>query len=58
LEIPLHLAQNGRVMALSSAVIASSGAFMSYSRVSSRILIALGGLELAFFYMFFNKAIV
>lgn len=59
----LHLAANsfvanGRAMAMSSAIIASSGAFISYSRKSSGILIALGALELVFFFTFFNEPIV
>lgn len=49
---------SGRVMALISAFIASSGAFISYSRRSSSILVALGGLEITFIYMFFNEPII
>jgi hypothetical protein len=41
-----------RVMTLISAVIASSGAFVSYSRRGSSALIAGGGLVMAFFWMF------
>lgn len=48
---------NGRTMATASAIIASSGAFFTYSRRISGILIALGGLELMFLYIFFNESL-
>lgn len=58
LAVFLHFGNNGRVMALVSTIIASSGAFMRYSDKRSRVLITLAGLELAILYMFFNEPIV
>lgn len=46
-----------RVMTLLSAAIASSGAFVDYSRRSSSVWVASGGLVLAFFWMF-NRILV
>ena len=43
-----------RVMTLFSALIACSGSFVPYSRRSSSVLIAAGGLLTAFFWMFFG----
>lgn len=48
----------GRIMELVSAIVASSGAFVRYSRWASSILMALGGLALLFFWMFFSVPIV
>ena len=42
-------------IAFSSAVVGSSGALIRYSRKSSSILIALGGLTLAFLWIFFGQ---
>jgi|SRR5579883_1921939 len=41
-----------RVMTLASAVIACSGVFVSFSRRTSAVWVACGGLVLAFFWMF------
>lgn len=41
-----------RVMTIVCAVIACSGAFMVYSRRTTSVLVALGGLVLAFGWMF------
>jgi hypothetical protein len=41
-----------RVMTMVSALIACSGVFVAYSRRSSAIWVACGGLVLAFFWMF------
>jgi hypothetical protein len=49
---------DGRMMAMFFAVIACSGAFINYSRRSSSILIALGGLELTFISIFFSQPMV
>lgn len=46
-----------RVMTMFSAVIACSGVFITYSRRSSAVWIACGGLLLAFFWMF-NRIMV
>jgi hypothetical protein len=40
------------VMTVFSVIIASSGAFITYSRRSSGVLVACGGLGLAFLWMF------
>jgi hypothetical protein len=47
----------GRWMALFSAVLASSSAFVSYSRRTSSVLVAIGGLSMAFIWMFFSQAV-
>jgi hypothetical protein len=41
-----------RVMTMVSAVVACSGVFVSFSRRSSAVWVACGGLVLAFFWMF------
>ncbi len=46
-----------RVMTILSAVIACSGVFITYSRRSSAVWVACGGLLLAFFWMF-NRIMV
>jgi hypothetical protein len=46
-----------RVMTIFSAIIACSGVFMIYSRRSSAVWVACGGLVLAFFWMF-NRVVV
>jgi hypothetical protein len=46
-----------RIMTLVSAAIASSGTYMSYSRRSSSVWVAFGGLVLAFFWMF-NRVLI
>jgi hypothetical protein len=58
----LHVTPNSsvtlsRVMTLFSAVVACSGVFITYSRRSSAVLVASGGLLLALFWMF-NRIIV
>lgn len=58
----LHVTPNSsvtlsRVMTLFSAVIACSGVFVTYSRRSSAVLVASGGLLLALFWMF-NRIMV
>jgi hypothetical protein len=45
-----------RAMTLFSALIASSGSFVSYSRRSSSVLMATGGLFMAAIWMFFGPA--
>ena len=47
----------GRVMTMVSAVVACSGVFVSFSRRSSAVWVACGGLFLAFFWMF-NRTLV
>jgi len=47
---------DGRTLAMLSGIIASSGAFLTYSRKISAVLMALGGLALMFLYIFFNEA--
>lgn len=46
---------NGRIMAMLSGIIASSGSFIGYSSKRTGILMALGGLELMFLFIFFNE---
>lgn len=58
LHIPFASPVGGRMMAMFSALVACSGAFVGYSRRRSSVLIALGGLELMFVYIFFNEPIV
>ncbi|SRR6266481_6056936 len=58
----LHMTPNSsvtlsRVMTLFSAVVACSGAFITYSRRSSAVWVAAGGLVLALFWMF-NRIMV
>lgn len=58
----LHVTPNSsvtlsRVMTLFSAVIACSGVFITYSRRSSGVWVASGGLLLALFWMF-NRILV
>jgi hypothetical protein len=58
----LHVTPNSsvtlsRVMTMLSAAIACSGVFITYSRRSSAVWIACGGLVLAFFWMF-NRIVV
>lgn len=48
---------SGRAMAMVFAVIACSGAFINYSQRVSSVLIALGGLELAFVSIFFSQVV-
>jgi len=54
---PDSFVANGRVMSVLCAVIASSSAFVQFSRKSSGVFVALGGLELVFFYAFFSEVV-
>lgn len=56
-QVLLHVTPNSsvvlsRVMTLFSSVIACSGVFITYSRRSSAMWVAFGGLALALFWMF------
>jgi hypothetical protein len=60
---PLHLPEflriaNERFVTLIAATVACSGAFITFSKKTSSILIALGGLEMVFVSIFFSKPIV
>jgi|SRR5882724_10207938 len=48
----------GNWLILSAAAVAASGAIIPYSRRSSSVLVAVGGLELVFIGIFFAKPIV
>jgi hypothetical protein len=48
----------GNWLIFSAAAVASSGAIIPYSRRSSSVLVAIGGLELVFIGIFFAKPIV
>jgi hypothetical protein len=48
----------GNWLTLSAAAVASSGAIIPFSRRSSSVLVAVGGLELVFIGIFFAKPIV
>jgi len=62
-EPPLHLPTfltiaNERFVTLIAAAVACSGAFINFSKKTSSILIALGGLEMVFVSIFFSRPIV
>ena len=44
-----------RVMTLFSALIACSGAFVNYSRRASSVFMAIGGMLMAFLWIFFGQ---
>ena len=48
----------GNWLIFSAAAVASSGAIIPYSRRSSSVLVAIGGLELVFIGVFFANPIV
>jgi len=48
----------GNWLTLAAAAVASSGAIIPYSRRSSSVLVAVGGLALVFIGIFFAKPIV